>query len=1288
VLKVREEKLQREAEKSLKKLIENPYNRQNFVNFLLRVFPGADIWTQAVKNLPIDEKFKDKILEAEVIGEYQEEEIAFLAIKVSSPEKLRKYHRDFVARYLEEEGKEGALVAFYSDDSPVWRLSYIQMEYEKSKEDGRIKKKLTNFRRFSFIVGEGKASKTTLLQLSEFLNLENPTAAQLLEIFSVDSLNERFFEEYIRRFVSLWRIIYKQVRGKELPENAKTPERFSKEAAHQLLNRLIFIYFIQEKEEWFEELKGQKLIDFLVSEYKRFVAENPEKEGTFYSEWLKPLFLSAFSQNMGEKRAEIPTKYSYLPEKVKELFIRAPYLNGGLFSKNDYDRVDFQIPDEFFLKSDQLGKKDEGIIPFLNSYNFTMVEDLEDDRDLAVNPEFIGTIYEKLVHLDSKEVLKNPEAKIDIEGVTKGIVYTKEPEIKFIITQSLIYYLRKNTSLPEETVYDFIFNDDFLPEDRQTFEELKRALDELKVVDPACGSGAFLVGLVDTLYHLYSKLHRFDPNVVESGYAIRKRIIENNVYGVDVMEWAARIAELRLWLFLMVEADLTREKLWLNPLLPNLSFKIRVGDSLIEEFGNLDFSILKSKRPELKSSLPLSPSIKRKITELKKKKLLYAENKPGAPKKEEIEHEEFQLFKEIIDYKLSQIKREITKFETAPTYAGSLIGGEKESPKERYKKRLEELKKEKELWDSVRKALVKGKRPFIWDIDFVEVFYGEKEGFDLVIGNPPYVRQEYIAPPDRNEEDYSQDEWKKLKKEYKEKLRNMVETLYGSEFKPDGKADLYVYFYFKGLSLLNMRGTLGFITSNSWLDVGFGKTLQEFLLRRTKIYSINDNQSKRSFKEADVNTVITFISAPTDKRGEKENLENVAKFVMWKVPFEEIVKGLKFKEYLNFIEKAQPKVEEAELPELSENIIKTEAFRLFPIKQKDLLKDGMRDGKYEGNKWGGKFLRAPDIFFTILKKGKNKLVRLGDIAEVKRGFTTGANEFFYVEDLTDKVNDSELRRVENLKGFTSVEEIKKAGLRIIKPSKWGKNAKDYRLFLIEEEFLKPVIKSPRELKTIIVRKEDLKYRVFMCNKTRKELKETFALDYIKWGEEQGFNRRPTCRSRNLWYQISVKEDMKFLWWKSIGERYAFFWNINNYPTDQRNYYVELKDKSISDLEFVTSLNATLDRLFIETMAREMTGAITIIELPVDDVRNKFTFLVQGIEEVPEMFKREIFSVFKELGFDPSKPIREQEPNPLPDRKALDDIVFDALGLTEEERREVYYAVAELVQNRLKKAKNV
>jgi hypothetical protein len=398
---------------------------------------------------------------------------------------------------------------------------------------------------------------------------------------------------------------------------------------------------------------------------------------------------------------------------------------------------------------------------------------------------------------------------------------------------------------------------------------------------------------------------------------------------------------------------------------------------------------------------------------------------------------------------------------------------------------------------------------------------------------------------------------------------------------------------------------------------------------------------------------------------------------MWKVPFSDLVNSKKFEDNLKFIYSLEPKVEDGDLTELSENVVNKEAFRVFPIKQKDLLRDGTKSGKYSGNKWGGKFLRAPDIFFTILRKGKGKLVRLGDIAEVKRGFTTGANEFFYVEDVTEKIGDDELEKVENLRGFTSVEEVKRAGLKVIKPSKWGKNAKDYKLFLVEEEFLKPVIKSPRELKTIVVKEEDLKYKVFMCNRSRKELSKTFALDYIRWGEEQEFHKRPTCRSRKEWW--SLPEKCAFIVSKRfIDEDFSFFVNPSNFFVGDTFFIIESnKGKNWSIALF---LNSSICFLFLECFGRKNMGEGVLLIYGTE---------IKPVPVLPEIkaqhlrgiLKEKIkYPIFTEFGFDPNKPIREQEPNPLPDRKALDDIVFDALGLTEEERKEVYYAVAELVQN--------
>jgi hypothetical protein len=357
------------------------------------------------------------------------------------------------------------------------------------------------------------------------------------------------------------------------------------------------------------------------------------------------------------------------------------------------------------------------------------------------------------------------------------------------------------------------------------------------------------------------------------------------------------------------------------------------------------------------------------------------------------------------------------------------------------------------------------------------------------------------------------------------------------------------------------------------------------------------------------------------------------------------------------------------------------------VKQKDLLKDGSKDGKYEGNKWGGKFLRAPDIFFTILKKGKGKLVRLGDIAEVRFGIKTGANEFFYVEDLTDKLSDSELEKVENLRGFTSVEEIKKAGLRIVKPSKWGKNAKDNKLFLVEEEFLKPVIKSLKEIKSLMIdSSEELKF--FMFSPNRKVKNGEFARDYIAWGEKAGYSKKPTCIQRKEWY-ILPKIESELVFNMSSGSRYLIPFNKREFAIDARLYGIVRKINE-DIYKYLVSLNNTFLIIEFEVMGRVMTGSLPLLDLKVYELKDTLVFDVRkfNLPNKDISCQREIFDVFTELGFDPDKPIREQEPNPLPDRKALDDIVFDALGLTEEERKEVYYAVAELVQNRLKKARSV
>lgn len=364
-----------------------------------------------------------------------------------------------------------------------------------------------------------------------------------------------------------------------------------------------------------------------------------------------------------------------------------------------------------------------------------------------------------------------------------------------------------------------------------------------------------------------------------------------------------------------------------------------------------------------------------------------------------LKKEEINVFKEILTEEIHSLQQTILKkrkvLEELEVRQEELIQVPAKQEdmhlkrSDQIRKEIEQLQNEIKRLAEIKKNLPAEKRFVIWDIDFVEIFSDEKGGFDIVIGNPPYVRQEKIAPPEKPKEEVTNED----KKLYKEKLLRSVQAHYPFIKKIDKKSDLYVYFYLHGLSLLNPLGTFCFITSNSWLDVGYGKDLQQFLLENSRIKAIFDNQAKRSFSEADINTIIVVFDAP-DTKNKRNNLENVAKFVMFKKPFEEVIRT----DNLLAIEKA-------------DKVISTDDYRVYPIKQDALLEEGwqypegateeekekfgrnVKGSKFVGSKWGGKYLRAPDIFLTILEKGE------------RYKFFDYEGEKIIVEDITDNLKE-------------------------------------------------------------------------------------------------------------------------------------------------------------------------------------------------------------------------------------------------------------------------------------------
>lgn len=947
---------------------------------------------------------------------------------------------------------------------------------------------------------------------------------------------------------------------------------------------------------------------------------------------------------------------------TKEILHNAPYLNGELFKrKQNVDDCGLRIMDQSICE----------FFDFLFQYNFTVEENELYDEELELNPEFLGIILERITNKD------------------QGAVYTPRVEVDLMCRLALVKWLEQNTDISKERLYRLFFKttragelhdhhgecDEISPEQIRTLIE---HLETVTVCDPAAGSGAFEVGMLQVLEQVLEDLYTQEntPQDLKSQaptpFERKKAIISRSLYGVDVQRWAVWINQLRLWLTLFVDMPET-EKHSSEPLLPNLSFKVRTGDSLVQRVGSKTFPV--------HGNVKLSKDLERRITRLKCMKSEFFYNKKTDSY--DIEHEELDIFRTILDEEIIERSNKIRMLQEPRHESGPLpfsvedIGLEQKKLDfahviRRLQRELEELNEQKNN--------LKEERPFIWSIEFPEIFF-ERGGFDIIIGNPPYVRQEHISDPNGNLDPAT----------YKGALTEMVLIDFPSHFakseletadfkpgrKPSGRSDLYTYFYVRSLRLLNKNGVHVFICSNSWLDVDFGTWLQEFFLYQTPLYFVIDNHARRSFARADVNTVITVAGPP---RGVKES--HMIRFVAFKKPFEDVIAS----DTLLAIENAM-------------ETRRTDDFRVFPMAVRELLHHGSEVavsreeidckkptlelvsevspsyvtesglkgvsisprrssllGKYLGDKWGGKYLRAPEIFFTILEKGKGKLVRLGDIAEVRRGFTTGANDFFYLEPLGPGSKPG-LLRVRNGVGWEGE---------------------------IEEEFLKPVIKSPRESEEVIIEPDALRYRIFMCHEDKAELHGLRALDYVKWGERQRYNLRSTLRARQRWWDLGDREFGLYLWPMIHGDRLAAFVNLYRVQVDHNLFEITPNNNR----EHIVTLFSVFAVLVRELFGRANLGDGALKTEGID-IR-KFPSLTIPKDRVQMKTASKIQSVFIECGIDPSSgvPIREQEPNPLPHRKELDDIVFDALGLTMEERKEVYRAVCQLVWERISKARSV
>jgi len=1061
------------------------------------------------------------------------------------------------------------------------------------------------------------------------------------EAFNVERVTKEFFEAYKNALTS--------IRDRVLIPQRKADYSKCHSFAQQLLSRIMFLYYLQKKGwlKWKDYVPDKRYIRNLWRKYKNY----GKNKDTFYSLWLSSLFFSAFNKKHDYLK-------SPLPDEIIESFNLMPFLNGGLFTKNELDEINFKIPDEVFELLFEIDPQDKNK-GFLERFNFTVREDTPLDVEVAVDPEMLGKVYESLIAEEERQ--------------KAGIFYTPRIEIDLMCRLSLVEYLFEETKIPKEDLITLIFEPQEIEnyDNLENLRKIKSALDNVKIVDPCVGSASFLVGMMNVLVEIHSNLIRKLEKKEENLFALKHKIILENLYGVDVKDWAVMVGELRLWLSLIIETDEKFMDIYTKPLLPNLSFKIRQGDSLIEEIAGQKIMLRKE-------FAILSPTLKAKVQELADKKAQFFSGGRSADlkEKEEIERLENEIFKEIIEQKVLEYQKDKEKINAQIKYLSSqldMFETKAKELKEEQRKleiKFQQIENEISKLEKVKRELQRktSKDYFLWEIDFAEVFY-EKGGFDIVIGNPPYVRQELIAYPLDREDEFSPEEWRNRKSEYKEKLIESVNLLWDN-VKIDRRSDLYVYFYYHGLSILKPKGIFCFINSNSWLDVGYGAGLQEFLLKNMMkpIYVI-DNIVQRTF-ESDINTVIVLIKRLKDRDEIKD--EDALKFIAFKKPFEEIAKADVFKQI-----------------EREDKFVINDIYRLFPKKRLELIEEGVeipeeeiiKDIKslpYIGNKWGGKYLRAPEIYWKILKKGKDKLVRLGDIAEVKPGCYSGLDDFFYF---------------------------------IRKPE---------FLTIVEKKFIKKVIVSPKQIRKILINPDDIKTYVFYCEETKDGLTKRYkgALQYIKWGETQKTRKHMKTKEGIPFPQVESVKKRKPGWWVipernitptnnflplTINDRFYSPYSEKPLISDRCFHRIFLKVE-LNKISLSIVLNSSLTLFFIEVEGVRELGQ-GALDFGTDDAKRLLIVnpkLLNDLTSNKSLLEKNILSIFEELGFPkcnqrncnhPEHPYEYVKPEEvsfnriMPDRRELDKIVFEALGLTEEEQLEVYRAVLELVKNRLLKARS-
>ena len=611
-----------------------------------------------------------------------------------------------------------AFMLFHYEDDTRWDWRFTYCRKSGNKEE------TTDSKRYTFLLGPGQSCRTATDNFMALYDKRNSLEIKDIEnAFNVEALSKEFFGKYKTQYEAFVNYMVDPTNGMrqhfidtDFDHTGMTADKIRdreekpiRDYVKKLLGRIVFLHFLQKKgwlgvpagKEW-----GEGDHDFMLNIFKN---ANENQKENFLDEVLEGLFADGLDRNRSDQGDLYDTKVEGFRN------CRIPYLNGGLFERDILDKKPSHFPASYF----------DDLLTMLSQYNFTIDENDPNDAEVGVDPEMLGRIFENLLE-DNKD---------------KGAFYTPKEIVQYMCRESLIAYLQTDQRKEDkECIRLFVTTHDAtLLGDLK--EEIDKKLCNVKICDPAIGSGAFPMGLLRELFFCRSAI---EPNIMENAAKIKRHIIQNNIYGVDIERGAVDIARLRFWLSLIVDEKSPEA-------LPNLDFKIMQGNSLLEQYKGADLSTMTDKK---------------------------------------VTAEGITLFDSMLDVYRKNLRDKLSEYYACPEHD-------------------KKVQLRKDISDIVKQELMEQGIPidfegidlsansqfFLWHTWFHDVFSRPSNGggFDITIGNPPYISAPtQIASPELNEQ----------------RKRIVASKKYKSL---NEKWDLYVPFMELGLQLLCPKGIFAMI---------------------------------------------------------------------------------------------------------------------------------------------------------------------------------------------------------------------------------------------------------------------------------------------------------------------------------------------------------------------------------------------------------------------------------------------------------------------------------------------